>query len=366
MLGVVLQDVVADAMSTEVVPRVSEDGTPRPDADIERDLGFVQILGRLALSLGAFIVAGLGGYLAKVTSYETVFLISLVIPVISASVALLVKLETSETRPTDWRILGGGLLFGLVVTMLALLDAPYNQEIVLIISLAVIIAMLARVTREISPETRRKIVYAALIIFAFRATPSVGEGYRWFMIDALGFDEAFFGTLAQIGAGIGLAAAWLLSDAITRKPVATVLFWLTVLGGLLAIPNLILVYRADLAIEAAVGIGARGIALIDAAAASPLAQLSMVPLLTLIAIYAPPSHRATWFALMASFMNLALVTGQLATKYLNSVFVVQRGMYGELPVLTVVVSIIGLLVPLAAIAVFGRNLKSQPPPTPGT
>ncbi len=187
------------------------------------------------------------------TSYETVFLISLVIPVISASGALLVKLETSETRPTDWRILGGGLMFGATVTMLALLDVPYNQEIVLVISLAVIVSMLARVTREISPETRRKIVYAALIIFAFRATPSVGEGYRWFMIDALGFDEAFFGTLAQIGAGIGLVAAWLLSDAITRKPVATVLFWLTILGGVLAIPNLVLVYRADLAIEAAVG-----------------------------------------------------------------------------------------------------------------
>ncbi len=92
----------------------------------------------------------------------------------------------------------------------------------------------------------------------------------------------------------------------------------------------------------------------------------MVPLLTLIAIYAPPSHRATWFALMASFMNLALVTGQLATKYLNSVFVVQRGMYGELPLLTVVVSIIGLVVPLAAIAVFGRNLKPHTPPTSGT
>ena len=357
VLGVVLQDVVADAMSTEVVPRTLADGTPRAQADIERDLGFVQILGRLALSLGAFLVAGLGGYLAKVTSYETVFLISLVIPIISASGALLVKLETSETRPTDWRILGGGLVFGLTVTLLALLDVPFNQEIVLVISLAVVIAMLARVTHDISKETRLKIIYAALIIFAFRATPSVGEGYRWFTIDILGFDEAFFGTLAQIGAGIGLVAAWLLSDAITRKPVATVLLWLTILGGLLAIPNLMLVYRADVAMEASVGVGARGIALIDAAAASPLAQLSMVPLLTLIAIYAPPSHRATWFALMASFMNLALVTGQLATKYLNSLFVVQRGMYDQLPLLTVVVSVIGVAVPLIAIGVFGRKLK---------
>jgi hypothetical protein len=280
-----------------------------------------------------------------------------VIPLISASGALLVRLETTEQRATDWRILGGGMAFGLTVTMLALLDVAYNQEIVFVISMAVVLAMLARVTAEIPRETRLKIAYAALIIFAFRATPGVGEGYRWFTIDVLGFDESFYGTLAQIGAGIGLVAAWLLSDAITRQPVSTVLLWLTVLGGMLSIPTIALVYRADLVTEATFGFGARTIALIDAAAASPLAQLSMVPLLTLIAIYAPPSHRATWFALMASFMNLALVAGQLATRYLNEVFIVQRNSYGELPPLVVVASVLGVAIPLVAILVFGRKLR---------
>jgi hypothetical protein len=217
--------------------------------------------------------------------------------------------------------------------------------------------MLARITAGISRETRLAILYAALIIFAFRATPSVGEGFRWFTIDVLGFDEAFYGVLAQIGAGIALAAAWLLSDAITRKPVATVLLWLTLLGGLLSIPTLALVVRADLWTEATFGFGARTIAIVDSAAASPLAQLSMVPLLTLIAVYAPPGHRATWFALMASFMNLALVAGQLGTKYLNKLLVVERGNYAELPVLVITVSILGLAIPLAALAAFGRRIQ---------
>jgi hypothetical protein len=357
VIGVVLQDVVADAMSTEVVPRIHDDGTPRDKADIDHDLGMVQILGRLALSIGAFIVAGLGGWLAKIFAYETVFLIGLVIPLISASGAVLVKLETSERRPTDWRILGGGLLFGGVVTTLALADLPFNQELVFLISMAVVIAMLKRVTAEIDSATRRRIVYAALIIFAFRATPSVGEGFRWFTIDVLGFDEAFYGTLAQIGAGIALVATWLLSDVITRKPVATVLLWLTILGFLLSLPSLMLVWRLDQWTEATFGFGARTIAIIDTAAASPLAQLSMVPLLTLIAIYAPANHRATWFALMASFLNLALVAGQLATKYLNWLFVVQRGSYGQLPSLTVTVLLIALVVPLVPILALGRRLR---------
>jgi hypothetical protein len=83
----------------------------------------------------------------------------------------------------------------------------------------------------------------------------------------------------------------------------------------------------------------------------------MVPLLTLIAVYAPPGHRATWFALMASFMNLALVAGQLGTKYLNKLLVVERGNYAELPVLVITVSILGLAIPLAALAAFGRRIQ---------
>ena len=54
---------------------------------------------------------------------------------------------------------------------------------------------------------------------------------------------------------------------------------------------------------------ARTIAIIDAVTASPFAELSTNPLPTLIAYYALIGHRATWFALMASLMNLALRRG---------------------------------------------------------
>jgi hypothetical protein len=105
------------------------------------------------------------------------------------------------------------------------------------------------------------------------------------------------------------------------------------------------------------GIGARSIALFDAAAASPLAQLSMIPLLTLVAIYAPPSHRATWFALMASLMNLALTAGALLTKYLNVIFPVDRGAYGSLPPLVITAMVIGFLLPFCVIVIFGRRVR---------
>jgi hypothetical protein len=88
----------------------------------------------------------------------------------------------------------------------------------------------------------------------------------------------------------------------------------------------------------------------------------MIPLLTLCAIYAPEKRRATWFALMGSLMNLALVASALETKYLNMLFVVDRGAYENLPLLLGVVLAIGLVAPLVAILLFGRKLDGADVP----
>jgi hypothetical protein len=200
------------------------------------------------------------------------------------------------------------------------------------------------------------ILYAAIIIFAFRSTPTVGDGYFWFSIDVLKFDEAFYGILRQTSAIIAVIAMWLLAKQITEYSVPKTLFWIAVAGTILTLPSIGLYYGLHHWTEQMFGFGARAIAFADTAASSPFAQLSMIPLLTLTAYYAPAGHRATWFALMASLMNLALVAGQLQTKYLNGMYAVGRGDYGELGVLLITVTVIGLVVPLAAIALFGRKV----------
>ena len=357
VIGVVMQDVVADAMCAEVVARQHPDGTPRDREEINRDLGMVQVLGRLAVSLGAFIVAGLAGWLASVLSYATVFMLGLVIPVISVTGAMLIPATQLETRPTDWRILGGGIAFGAFALAMALADWRFNQEIVFAVSMAVVIWMLLRVTEDVAPETKNIMLYAGIIIFIYRATPSVGEGFTWYSIDVLGFDERFKGTLAQLGAGLALLVAWLFSAAITRQPVARVLLWLTLLTTVLELPGLGLTMGLHEWTERHFGIGARSIAVIDAAATSPFYQLSLIPLGTLCAIYAPRDRIATWFALTASLMNLSLVAGSLLSKYLNLIFVVERGSYAQLPALLASVLALGLVMPVATILVFGRRLR---------
>jgi hypothetical protein len=225
--------------------------------------------------------------------------------------------------------------------------------------MAVICTMLVLVTRDISAEHQRAILFTSIIIFAFRATPSVGDGYFWFTLDVLKFDEAFYGVLRQTGAIIAIVVMWLFSKQLTEYSVTKVLFWIAVLGTVLSLPNIGLVYGLADWTERMFGFGARAIAWVDAATASPFVQLSMIPLLTLTAYYAPPGHRATWFALMASLMNLALVAGQLQTKYLNEMFVVGRGNYAELGPLLITVVGIGFLLPVLAIALFGRRIAKS-------
>jgi hypothetical protein len=360
VIGTVIQDVVADAMSTEVVARRDAAGQERPDDVVRAELGMVQVLGRLALSAGMLAVAGLSGWLAAIVDRQTVFLVALVVPAISVTGIFLHGVETSERRPVDWRILGGGLVFGASVLLLGIGGVPYAQEIVFVLSMSVICTMLVLVTRELAPQTRRAILYSSIIIFAFRATPAVGDGYFWWTLDVLKFDEAFYGALRQTGAVIAIAAMWVFSKQITEYSVTAVLFWITVAGTILSLPNVGLVYGLHEWTEATFGFGARTIAIIDAATASPFAQLSMIPLLTLIAYYAPAGHRATWFALMASLMNMALVAGQLQTKYLNQVFVVGRGAYAELGPLLITVVALGFAIPIAAIILFGRRVAKKP------
>jgi MFS family permease len=340
VVGVVLQDVIADAMTTEVVDRVRPDGSPRPEPEVQRELGLVQVLGRLALWSGILSVAGLSGWLAQIYSYQTVFLLGLAVPATSLTGAMLVRLDGSTPKPIDWRILGGGIVFGTVV---------------LAIGLTVIALMLARIAEGLDEVHRKRIFYSALVILLFRASPGVGEGYRWFTIDVLGFDEAFYGTLAQIGAGLSLAGAWLFSDVITRQPIAKVLLWLTIVGTVLSLPTIALALRWDEWTMQTFGFAARTIALVDTTVTSPFAELSMIPALTLVAINAPSGRRATWFALMASLMNVALVAGQLQTKYLNLLFAVDRGSYADLAALTIAAVTIGFIVPVAGILAFGKR-----------
>ena len=113
--------------------------------------------------------------------------------------------------------------------------------------------------------------------------------------------------------------------------------------------------------------------MLDTALESPLAQIAMIPMLAWIAKNAPAHLKATFFAVMASFTNLALSASSLGTKYLNQVFSVTREVrdratgavdvpadYSELGGLLIVVALITVAIPLLTIALIQRSpLRTQ-------
>jgi hypothetical protein len=94
----------------------------------------------------------------------------------------------------------------------------------------------------------------------------------------------------------------------------------------------------------------------------------MIPMLAWIAKNAPSHLKATFFAVMASFTNLALSASSLLTKYMNEIFVVTREVrdqttgqittaadYGWLGWLLITVAAISVLAPLATVALVQRS-----------
>jgi hypothetical protein len=241
-------------------------------------------------------------------------------------------------------------------------DVPYSQEIVFAISLGVVLYLLRTLIEDLDADTIRHIKMAMIVIFIYRAMPNVGPALQWWEIDVLRFDEAFFAKLAMIGGGIALAGMWFSSKFIVNQKISSVLIFLTIIGTVLSLPVLGMYYD----LHTMLGIDARTVALVDTAVASPFEYIAGVLMLTLVAIYAPEGKKGTWFALMASLMNIALSAAGLFSKYLNKLFVVTREVqengvvvvpanYDELGWLLWAVIMIGFIVPIVTILKFNPD-----------
>ena len=331
VIGFVLQDVTADTMTTEVVDREQlVDGViiARPKEDVQAELASVQVLARIFIYLSTFMVAGLGGWLASQFEYESIFWCQLLIPLVSISGAMIVRLNPvpeNEIKPLNPLILGGGVAFAFFSILIGMQDWEYGQELVFVVSGVLLCTLLGMLIKTLPKEVHKPLAFSLLAIFLYRCSPPVGPGLSWWSIDVLGFDEIFFGVLAQIGAFTGMAVLWLLSDFITRQALKKTMLIIIVIETCLFLPDLMLYHG----IHEQLGVDARTIALFDSAAVSPLNNVAMVLMLSLIAFHAPAGNRGTWFALAASFMNLALTAAQLVSKYLNKLFPVSREVLNE-------------------------------------
>jgi hypothetical protein len=207
------------------------------------------------------------------------------------------------------------------------------------------------------------LVGTAVLVFVFRAVPLPGAGSTWWLIDELKFDQQFLAELSLIGSALTLAGLFIFRRFMAERSIAYVVGSLTVATTIIGAPVVGMYYGLHhwTAAHTADIVDARMIAIIDTALDSPLGQIAMVPMLAWIANSAPDRLKATFFAVMASFTNLALAAAQLGTKYLNQVFVVTREVrdrsgaittpadYSELGTLLILTTVITFVVPMLAV-----------------
>jgi len=397
-IGYVLQDTVADAMTVEAVPRVDDDGQLIDPERRKLMHTTMQTLGRVAIIGGSVFVAVINLYVfagvqqldeaQKVEKYLHIYLISMAIPLISVLGVVLASvlqarahrkllargisakdahtLLTGDIEPTkpNWVILGGSFVFVAFTITMGLSQMPYGQEIIFVGSLTIVTFLIARLTRDLEPAMRSTLVGTAIVIFVFRAIPSPGPGVTWWMIDELKFDQHFFSLLSLIASILTLLGMFIFRRFMAERSISYVVGTLPLFGTVLALPTIGMYYGLHQWTSAMTGgvVDARFIALVDAALESPLGQVAMIPMLAWIARSAPENLKATYFAVMASFTNLALSLSQLGTKYLNQVFTVTRDVknpvtgivevaanYSQLGSILTTSIVIGLTLPFLAI-----------------
>jgi len=398
-VGYVMQDAVADAMTVEAVPRIDAQGAPFPAEALRLMHTTMQMLGRVAI-IGGTVLVSLANVAmfqgaetlpesAKVAIYVRIYELALTIPLLSISGVMLAGVlkrrearrlatlghspaeisrlvhEPEEKTAPNWWILGGSAVFVALTLGVGLSGLDYGQELIFASSFAIIGIMIARLLRELSLDARRTLLGTVIIIFVFRAMPGPGAGASWWMIDVLGFDQSFLSRLDLITSTLTLAGLFLFRRFMAEKSIAQIVIFLTLAATLLSAPIIGMFHGLHEWTAAMTGgfVDARFIAIANTALESPLGQVSMVPMLAWIANSAPPHLKATFFAVMASFTNLALSASQLGTRYLNQLYTVSREVrdaasgavsvpadYAELGMLLVTVTLLGLALPLLAIA----------------
>ncbi|UOA09787.1 hypothetical protein [Methylobacter sp. S3L5C] len=407
-IGYVMQDIVADAMTVEAVARFDKDGKPITQEQILLAHTTMQTLGRVSIIGGTLMVAAANVYMfsgvatmtavEKTAVYISIYDWALLIPFISVfgvflsswqrsqqewklaakgyeftDIERMLGRSSTELPEINWWLLGGGLGFTLFAAVMGLADVQNNEEIVFAGSLSIVLFLMWQLTKELGVRERKQLFGTAFVIFAFRAVPTSGAGETWWMIDVLDFDQQFLSQLSLISSALTLFGMFLFRRFMAERSITTIIAVLTVALAVLYVPNIALFYGVHEWTQAHTGgvVDARFIALIDTALESPLGQIAMIPMLAWIANSAPERLKATYFAVMAAFVNLALSLSQLLTKALNQYFLITREVkaasgevtvsadYSQLGELFITVMLLSLALPMLAIFIVKRSFLAK-------
>lgn len=257
--SVAVSDVVADSL---VVERVR--GKPASTS------GALQSLCWSASAIGGLLSAYLSGSLLELFTARQIFGGTAVLPLLTASLAGLIV-----EKPTT---LSGMSEFGSVLRdrSSALIGAFSNKSVYLPVA----------------------------FIFIWQATPNPDSAMFFFNTNVLGFGPEFLGRVRLASAGAALVGLWSYQRYFRYLPIKKIMLGATLIGVPLALSQLLLVTRFNLAL----GISDKIFALTDTAVLAALGQVAFMPTLVLAARLCPPGVEGTLFAALMSVYNASGAT----------------------------------------------------------
>ena len=267
-LGFALADVIVDAIVAE-------------QSKNQKVAGKLQSICRAAIMAGALIVAYLSGYLVNKVGARNVFFITGALPLVTSIFAFFIHEDKNA---------------------------------------AIIKVSVKKVISGIRQTLNPAILWSALFVFIWRATPNSGGSVSYYMIDVLEFDPEFFGRLSLIGHAMGIIGVLIFRKFLISVSLKKLLFWIIIASVVLSMPTLGLVYGW----YEYLGMSPKMFAMADTFISGPLSEIAFLPLLVLIARVCPKGIEATMFALLASIMNIGLAVSDLGGAWLVNIFDVRQ------------------------------------------
>ena len=246
----------------------------------QKEAGKLQSICRGAIMAGALIVAYASGILVETIGARNVYFVTAFLPLLTSIFALVI----SETPG--------------VVEKFSLKETWH------------------KIKNGLSPA----ILWSALFLFIWRATPNSGSSLSYYMIDELAFDPEFFGRLSLIGHAMGIVGVVIFRKFLISVSLKKLLFWIIVASVVLSLPTIGLVYGW----YEYLGMSPKMFAMADTFISGPLTEIAFLPLLVLVARVCPKGIEATMFALLASIMNIGLVVSDLGGAWLVTIFDVHQ------------------------------------------
>ncbi len=266
-IGFALADVIVDGM---VVER----------SRTQAEAGKLQSICRASIMFGALLVAYSSGVLVESIGARKVFLWTATLPLITTGLALCIR----ETRTH---------------LECASIRATYHS-----------------LKKAFTPA----IVWSAVFLFIWRATPSSGGALSYYMIDVLDFTPEFFGRLSVISRLMGIVGVLFFRKFLISLSLRSVFVGVVAASILLSLPSLGLVYGW----YELLGVSPRFFAMADTLISAPLTEIGFLPLLVLAARICPKGVEATMFALLASLMNIGLAVSDIGGSLLVNFFNVHQ------------------------------------------